>query len=443
MTYVSSVSRRISLGDRYLLLLSSVLLGYALMGRGFAYLGFPPLFIGEIVLFAGFIVLLRTGYIIAALASVPSLLLAMTMAWVLLRTLPFVGVHGVEALRDSVIVIYGGFAFIVITLLLEDARRVNALVRYYGFFLTIYVPAIPFIFALSRYLPGYIPDVPGTTVPLLSIKPGEVAVHLAGAAVFVLVGLRKATLLWTILLLAALAMTSALNRGAMLAFVIPVALAAIINGKLRELATVLVIALAIFAAAYAAETTVTDDHDLGAGATRQVSTRQIVANAESIFVGRSDKSLESTRTWRLEWWNIIVKDTILGPHFWSGRGFGLNLAIADGFRTDRDGEPLRSPHNAHMTILARAGVPGLMLWAALLAAWFAMVMRAMWTARRRGEQETAGLFVWVGCYVMSVVINASFDVALEGPMQGVWFWCVVGFGIGSAMIYRYQTESSS
>ena len=35
-------------GDRYLALLAIVLLGYALMGKGFAYLGFPPLYVGEI-----------------------------------------------------------------------------------------------------------------------------------------------------------------------------------------------------------------------------------------------------------------------------------------------------------------------------------------------------------------------------------------------------------
>ena len=47
------------------------------------------------------------------------------MAWVLVRTLPFVGVYGFDALRDSVIVMYGGFAFFVIALLLEDARRIK------------------------------------------------------------------------------------------------------------------------------------------------------------------------------------------------------------------------------------------------------------------------------------------------------------------------------
>ena len=37
---------------------------------------------------------------------------------------------------------------------------------------------------------------------------------------------------------------------------------------------------------------------------------------------------------------------------------------------------------------------------------------------------------------LAILINASFDVALEGPMQGIWFWCLVGFG--SVMVYLAQ-----
>jgi hypothetical protein len=92
-----------------------------------------------------------------------------------------------------------------------------------------------------------------------------------------------------------------------------------------------------------------------------------------------------------------------------------------------------------MTILARAGVPGLALWLLFLISWLGVITNAMLTARRRGHTEWAGLFLFIGCYAVSCVINATFDVALEGPMQGIWFWSLVGFGIGSVMIYRYQT----
>ena len=101
MTSISSTSKPADLSDYYLVLLSGVLLGYATIGKGFAYLGLPPIFIGEIALLTGFVILLRTGCLIAALTTLPSLILAATMAWVLLRTLPFIGLYGFDAPRDS------------------------------------------------------------------------------------------------------------------------------------------------------------------------------------------------------------------------------------------------------------------------------------------------------------------------------------------------------
>src|SRR6476660_2791769 len=110
---LNDVSRRtLTAGDRYLALLAIVLLGYALMGKGFAYLGFPPLYVGEIALLSGIIVFLRTGAFVGALATLPALLLVALMAWVLARTLPYFGLYKFDSLRDSVVVVYGCFAFI-------------------------------------------------------------------------------------------------------------------------------------------------------------------------------------------------------------------------------------------------------------------------------------------------------------------------------------------
>jgi hypothetical protein len=63
---------------------------------------------------------------------------------------------------------------------------------------------------------------------------------------------------------------------------------------------------------------------------RPVSAHQIVGNAKSI-IGQSGQQTEATKQWRLRWWEIIIDDTIHGPNFWTGRGFGINLAQADGF----------------------------------------------------------------------------------------------------------------
>ncbi len=436
MDYVSSTSRPTSLGDRYLLLLLGVLLGYAFIGKGFAYLGLPPLYVGEMALLTGFIIFLRTSCLIAALATLPSLFLAAAMAWVMLRTLPFVGMHGFDALRDSVVIMYGGFAFIIIALLLEGAHRINTVVRWYDGFSNIYVLAIPFIFAFNHFMADHIPHLPGTDVPLILIAPNEVGVHLSGAAVFTVVGFRKATPLWIVLLVAALAMVCALSRGGMVAFAVPITFAALMLGKIRELAIVLVAGLAIFAVAYVLEPTFTDYRETASSIERPISTRQIVNNIVST-VGEGQEQTEGTKRWRVDWWNVIVNNTVYGPYFWTGRGFGLNLAEADGVMDNhRLTHPLRSPHNVHVTILARAGVPGLALWGAFLASWLGMMMRTMWIARRRGQTDWAALFLFIACYAMAMVINATFDVTLEAPVQGVWFWCLIGFGIGTVMVFR-------
>ena len=431
-------------GDAYLVLLSSVLLGYAILGKGFASLGFPPVYIGEIALLTGVVIFWRTRCLAGALTTLPTLLLAATIAWVLLRTLPFIDAYGVDALRDSVVVTYGGFALIVTALLLEDGRRINKIVRYYGTFLKIYVPAIPFIFVINRYLGDSLPKVPGTEVSLLELHPTDLAVHLAGAAVFALGGLRKVTRPWLLFLLAGLAMVGAVARGPMLAEVLPITAATLILGKWRQLLLTSVAGLMVFSVAYAIEPVFFDYAEARSSDERPISTRQIVDNVLSI-AGQGGEQSEGTKEWRLEWWNMIIADTIFGPNFWTGRGFGLNIALADGFSTWTSrslGSPLRSPHNVQMTMLARAGVPGLMLWLGIIVSWLGMMMRATRAARRRGDTEWTGLFLFLSCYVASIIINASFDPVLEGPMQGVWFWSLIGFGIGSTMVYRSHTMPS-
>ena len=76
--------------------------------------------------------------------------------------------------------------------------------------------------------------------------------------------------------------------------------------------------------------------------------------------GQSNTSnLEGTRAWRLQWWQDIIDYTVHGRYFWTGKGFGINLADDDDYQGTVNGLPNRSPHNIQMTVLARAGVPGL------------------------------------------------------------------------------------
>jgi O-Antigen ligase len=429
--------------DRYLALLAIVLLGYALMGKGFAYLGFPPLYVGEIAFLTGIVVLFRIGAFVGALTTLPALLLIALMSWVLVRTLPFVGLYGFDALRDAVVVIYGSFAFIVIGLLLEDARRINTVLRYYGIMLASF-PAIPVGFWLTKYWVDYIPRLFGP-VPIVEIGASAVGTHLAGAMIFVLIGFRRVSFLWLLVWFITLALVSATNRGATLAVIVPVTIAMLALRRYRLILTTMAAAVGIFAALLTLESTFGEYEEARDSIERPVSAHQIVENAKSI-IGQSGPQTEGTKQWRLKWWDIIINDTIYGPNFWTGRGFGINLADADGFAgTDwrHHRPPTRSPHNVHMTLLARTGVPGAVLWALVLVSWFGTLTRAMVTARVRGHERWVELFLFVVCYAIAILINATFDVTLEGPMQGIWFWCLFGFGIGSVMIYRAQLSGGT
>jgi hypothetical protein len=423
-------------GNYYLRFLGIVLLGYALLGKGFAYVGFPPFYVGEIAFLLGLAMLLRsTGALTAALASLSGVLLASTMVWVVIRTIPFVGPYGLESLRDSVVVLYGGFAFVVIGLVLEDTRRINIVLRSYRTLITAF-PLVPVGFILTKYWMDDLPRVLGPGIPLVDIQASAVGTHLAGAAVFVLLGYRRVSWLWILCWFGTLAMVGATNRGATLAVLIPVTFALLVLGRVRLLVTVIGTAAAVFAAALGLEAAVGEHNEVRDSSDRPVSAYQIAENAKSL-VGQAGEQTEGTKQWRLQWWELIINTTVHGPHFWGGRGFGLNLADADGFGGSNEGDaPLRSPHNVHMTLLARAGVPGVVLWWLVLICWAGMLIRALIAARARGHEDWAKLFLWPLCYAASIIINATFDVTLEGPMQGIWFWCLFGFGVALVMVYR-------
>ena len=441
---VTDTSRResgdaLSLGDRYITLLGVVLLGYAVMGKGFAYLGFPPLYVGEIAFLSGIIVFLKTGVVAGAVATTPAVLLLALIMLVLARTLPFFGLYGFDSLRDSAIVLYGGFAFIIIGLLLEDARRINIVLRYYRIVLAS-LPAMFVGLLLTKYWGGDIPKLYGP-VPIVDLGPSMVGTHLVGTMVFALIGYRKVSVAWLSVWFAALALVCATNRGATLAVVLPITIAMLALGRYRLMLTTVAVAVGIFAALLTLESALVNFEEPTDSMDRPVSAHQIVENAKSI-IGQSGQQTEGTKRWRLNWWDIIINDTLYGPNFWTGRGFGLNLADADGFLGTSDRRdprpPTRSPHNANMTMLARAGMPGLVMWLLVLVSWFATMTGAILAARARGHERWAELFVFILCYELAILINAMFDVVLEGPMQGIWFWCLFGFGVGSVMVYRAQ-----
>lgn len=381
----------------------------------------------------GLVAIYRSGCGFALFVTVPSILLVITMAAVGWRALTSFGTYGVDAIRDSVIILYGFFAFIVMALVLQKPERLSRALKAYGSLAWLYGIIGGSLAYLSSNLAVYVPNWPLLGFPMLHTRQGESAVHLAGAAVFALLGLRKFSLPWALALFVSIILITP-SRGAMLSCLLPIGLALVLSGQIRRLAPAFLCAAVVLSCTYVADIKVS----LPGG--RSVGAEQLVDNFTSILSKSDASNLDGTKEWRLRWWRAIEDYTFNGPYFWSGKGFGMGLAEEDGFVVGKElgGPILRSPHNAHYTMLARAGIPGLMLWGALNVAWYVMIFGQWFVARRNGDDQWSRVFLWIGCYELAAIVDATFDVALEGPMLGIWFWSLYGLGIAATMIYRYQ-----
>lgn len=420
-------SRGARVVDVFLAALAGILTGYAFFNRAFAYIGVPPLFVGEVVLVVG---LLAFVYSIGRWRLTPVMaLLLLFVGWGAVQTVPYIGRYGVDALRDAVAWIYAAFAIILATVVRAEHLAVMIrLVRRAIPYLLVWLPAS---LLGSIALGASVPTIPGTTVPLLFAKGGDAGVILAGVAAFILVGLygrveRRPRLpepLPWLPWLGGAGVVSIVNRGGLVAMSMVVLVLLFVRQSSRWLAMFLIVAILLALGMLI-------DPRIDLGGRREFSFRQLTDNVTSIFVSTGD-SLEGTRSFRLRWWGEIVDYTINGPYFWTGKGYGIALAAADGFDTT-EAEELRSPHNGHIEILARSGVPGLVLWILLHASFAVVLFRAAQRARADGRRTWLMVVGWLFVMWAAALANATFDPYLQGPQGGIWFWSVMGLGLAAA-----------
>lgn len=426
-----------------LAVLGLVLVGYAYFGRGFAYIGIPPFYVDSAVMaLSGFYLILRPKWILTT--RDPSvLLLFLFMGWGMVRTFPYISLYGIDALRDSAIWSYGIFAILIgyMTWRMSlEFRITHWYTRWMGWF-PLWAPVALLVYWLyGEALPRF-PWGPGGGVPVLNPKVGDVAVHLAGSLAYWLLiqpywrdrgmQMRIFWMGW----LASFALVAFMGRAAFLTIAL-VALILVFNvNPVRWVRVVALVASFVTVMGLA-------DVEVDLGLERTVSVDQLVTNLASIFGEVEGFSGEGSKRWRLMWWNDIIAYTFLGPYFWTGKGFGINLANEDGFQVSADGS-LRSPHNGHLTILARSGVPGFILWTFFLITVLVRLWKSYGRRRSRGEGFQAGLRLWVFSYLLAAIINGAFDVYLEGPQGGIWFWSIVGFGLGLLVKERSVLRNES
>ncbi len=403
---------------------------YAFLGKGFAYAGWPPLFAGELLLLFALVALFATGRIGVLLTTPLGILMGCFLAWQVICTAPYLEAFGLDSLRDSAIWGYAAFGLITAALVLRLPGFLEVAVRRYRRFARLYLFLGPAAWLATLYLRDWLPRWPDTAVTVPLIKAGEFCVHLAGILAFVLSGLSRSNQWWVFLILSD-AMLAISARGGLLALLGASCFIILLRPRLERLLIVLTAGLMIVVAMAAFDVR----FDLQ-GTSRELSLDQLSFSLTSI-VGDSQRSdLEGTKNWRLNWWRAIRDYTVNGPYFWTGKGYGINLANSDGFPAGTRDEPLRSPHNSHVTFLARSGVPGFVLWATLQITWGGLMLDSYLRARRLHLAFWSGFFAWVLTYWIAFMVSAGFDVFLEGPMAGIPFWSVFGLGWGGQISFQ-------
>jgi len=421
-------------GDRFFRILGVLLIGYALIGKGFAYIGFGGIYIGEMVMLYGVAALLASENWSRVLRTAWLWPLYAYMGWCGWRTLPYLSVYGADALRDAAVWIWGTYAIVVASLIAAHPKRLAGLESQFRFFAKWFLLLAP----ISLVLYNTMEDVhaPWADVPLFLVKGGDMMVHLTAIFAYaVLVGIDLPT--WAIV--GTMMLNLLLNftgRAGMLAF----GAGAVVVTALRPKSPIV---MSLFPAIVGAVFLlwVLDVHIPTAGSNkREISSDQVLENIQSIFSDSDNDVLAGSKEWRLLWWDTIIRYTIHGRYFWTGKGFGINLADDDGFQVNKD-DTLRSPHNGHLTMLARAGVPGLALWIICQLTMLSAVLTCAWSAFWHDERRWFIWFIILAIYWVAFMVNASFDVYLEGPTGGIWMWTVYGVSIGAAWAYRHCPEA--
>ena len=127
--------------------------------------------------------------------------------------------------------------------------------------------------------------------------------------------------------------------------------------------------------------------------------------------------------WRQHLWKQVIAGWRQNP--WFGRGFGPRMYMTDvtgGRAVGPDGKWISGPHNSYLTILFRMGLVGLFGFC------FFCVPVVMRSFSRMLNQVRGGNFLGALNFAtfLSIAFFTFFNVSLENPQSGIWFWVFLG-----------------
>jgi len=319
-----------------------------------------------------------------------------------------------NVLRDSLAIQYAIFAFIIYFLRNEYEYIWNKIIQIYK-----WVPLVLFInFILFYFFVLYFPPINifgGQHI--LLYKNGDKSVHLLISTIFMFLFTnqysKKILIINTILISINFLILLAFTRSGTLSYIFALfsfiffAKNKIIKESIRSLLkyipVILLISIVIF-----------ESIDLqGDSQGRTITFSQITINFTSLISSDIEGNLTNNKVWRYIWWAKLLNESFTLQHFFVGKGLGMSLA---GNEQLNDDDNLRSPHNFHLTILARFGYFVFITW----IIWLVSIFKPLFT------RKLAGKTLAITSILLAFIINGSFDVFFEGPMGAFPFWTFVG-----------------
>jgi hypothetical protein len=160
-------------------------------------------------------------------------------------------------------------------------------------------------------------------------------------------------------------------------------------------------------------------------------------------VGALENSFDTSTTenfnsrWRLEFWKYLLRQSVHDPVFGVGFGTPSHVRWQGTVHDGRTGDPLNEqdvtgPHNSFVNMLYRAGAPALLALLVLMLVAVIKLVPIAW--RNAGESRALAIWLLAGLVITS--IEASLNVALEGPFMGIFFWAVLGLGLLTPVILQ-------
>jgi hypothetical protein len=319
-----------------------------------------------------------------------------------------------DLIRDSFIFQYGWFVFILF-LFKEKLEIIWETL----FFIYKWFPFVALLnFILQYFVPFFETVNPFGGIPILLYKNGDMGVQLLISTLLLLYTFENKTLKWRVLLSLVIALDflilASYSRSGIVAFLASMLCFIYFNkdiqlqSRVRMLIKFLPIILLVVTPIYI-NIKVAENFQ-----GRAVGLEQIKNNFSSIVGGTTDATSENNVVWRLVWWAKIIDYSLSSPNFFIGKGLGMNLATDDDIITLDDS--LRSPHNFHLNVMSRFGVLLFMIWMYFLI----QLLKPLFKKQLQGKR------LLIGCILLAFLLNASFDVFLEGPMGAFPFWTWMG-----------------